>query len=62
MKLNMDKTEALCIGFLTGSKFKIKGIKWATGPIRYLGIYMSTNKKSCEALHWDNKLKMLKSF
>ena len=43
LSLNISKTEGFWIGSLKGCYNKITGIKWPT-TIRYLGIYVCSNK------------------
>ena len=41
---------------MTNSNTKIAGIKWRKDPIKYLGIYIGTNKNDCDKLNWYSKL------
>ena len=59
LKLNLAKTEGLCIGSLHGTILNIEGIKWPTTPIRYLGIYIGIDKRECEKRNWCDKLEKI---
>ena len=58
LKLNLTKTEGMCIGSLKGLTPDIKSIKWPKDPIRYLGIYIH-NTITCNKNNWTNKLEMI---
>jgi exonuclease III len=58
LKLNIDKTEGMCIGSLEGHIPNINILKWPKTPVRYLGIYIGNSNSSheCHRLNWINKL------
>ena len=57
LKLNKNKTEALLIG---SSKHNLQAciacIKCAT-MVKALGVYFGHDKKECEHLNWEDKIK-----
>jgi hypothetical protein len=56
LKLNLRKTDGLCIGTLRNIKPNITYIQWPDDPIRYLGIYIGHDADKCQTLNWQNKL------
>ena len=59
LKLNLGKTEGLCIGSLANETPNLQGIKWPTEPIRYLGIYIANDLTICDPLNWTSKLEKM---
>ncbi len=59
LKLNLDKTEGLCIGSLKGFIPAISEIKWPITPIRYLGIFVGNDPIELNQRNWENKLESM---
>ena len=53
----MEKCQGIWLGPLKGNNHILfEGIKFSNGPLRCLGIYISTDKDMCEKKNWENKL------
>jgi hypothetical protein len=59
LRLNLKKTEGLCIGSICGYIPDETTIKWPTCPIRYLGIFIGNDEKLCYKHNWISKLEKL---
>ncbi len=57
--LNIAKTEGMLIGSIKDLVLAIGEIKWSTGPIRYLGIYIGHNLESNYTYNWENKIEKM---
>ena len=55
LKLNISKTEGLMLPNNETPNFDY-GLKWPNTPIRYLGIFISTDMTQCQTLNWTSKL------
>ena len=56
LKVNYDKTEILRIGSLKDSDaelYTIKPLKWSDGPIKILGIFLTTNNEDLLSLNYQ---------
>ena len=62
-KLNRSKTEGIWLGQQKERQrnCNVAGIKWPTGPVRCLGIYIGNDKNECNKLNWDKKLENIKT-
>ena len=56
LKLNIEKTEGLCLGTLQNTNNQTYNIKWPKEPIRYLGIYIGNDTNQCNHKNWTTKL------
>jgi exonuclease III len=59
LRINKDKTEGMLIGPWCNTTGIPKGIKWITGPMKLLGIYLSANPNEHVALNFKNRLDAL---
>ena len=59
LKLNLKKTEGLCMGSLIGQNIIFPEITWSTTPLRYLGIYIGHNKIENDVRNWEDKLEKM---
>ena len=59
LKLNLGKTEGLCIGSLINENTHHIEIRWPTNPIRYLGLYITNDMIQCDTLNWTSKLEKM---
>jgi len=59
LRINKDKTEGMLIGPWCNTTGLPKGVRWITGPIKLLGIYLSANPNEQVALNFKNRLDAL---
>jgi hypothetical protein len=59
LTLNLNKTDGICIGSISGYIPNDEHIKWPIMPIRYLGIYIGHNEQICYRHNWIDKLENL---
>ena len=57
LRLNKEKTQAMWLGTWADKKEKPLGLKLARGPIRFLGIHLSYDKKGNNLHSFDRKFK-----
>ena len=64
LRINYDKTEIMPIGSLKNTQFKLKTnkkLKWTHGPVRLLGIMITTEKKDLISLNYLPLLQKVKN-
>ena len=62
-KINKQKSEIMCLGTanITENELKEFQVQLCENVTKLLGIYMGRDKKSCESLNWNDKIKKIKT-
>ena len=62
-KINRQKSEIMCLGSgkISHEKLQDFNVQLCENTTKLLGIYMGKDKKSCESLNWDEKIKKIKT-
>ena len=60
-KINKDKTEALWLGNWIGRTDKPLDLKWTSGDIKFLGVYVGNDRKSASQKTFDEIIDQIKN-
>ena len=61
LTLNKEKTKAMWLGRLAKNKDKPLGFKWVSCPTRFIGVYLSYDKKGNDYQNFDLKIGKLQT-
>jgi hypothetical protein len=56
LKVNRDKSEAICIGASSNYRHKPHGLKWTTEPVKTLGVYICNNHDDMISTNFQERL------